>query len=138
MKVVWLNRPDLILPPDISLNFLKCPFDILFIFKILMQGTQIVFEFHMSFQKIQEYKLLNSFPLLDEFFCGFCVLFFLPIGWINILEFSYNFWKRGDHSIGFWKVRWALYWSLKSFISIQGHFSKEKRGPLAFFESLKG
>ena len=35
-----------ILLSDISLNFVKCPFNILFIFKILVQGKRIVIEFH--------------------------------------------------------------------------------------------
>ena len=41
LKVVWLNRPNLTLPPDISLNLLNCPFNVLFIFKIFKQGMHL-------------------------------------------------------------------------------------------------
>ena len=78
--MVWYNRPDLLLPPDISLNFFKCPFNILFIFKIIMQGAQIAFEFHLSFQKMRRVKLLDYFSLLAEFFRGYFVLLFLLVG----------------------------------------------------------
>ena len=46
-------RPELVLPPDVILYFLNCLANILFIFKILKQGTQIAFEFYFSFQKLQ-------------------------------------------------------------------------------------
>ena len=78
--MVLFNRPDLILPPDISLNFFKCPFNILFNLKIRMQGTQIAFQFHLSFQKMRDHKLLDSFFLLTDFFGRYCVLFFLLFG----------------------------------------------------------
>jgi len=65
-----------------------------------MQGTQIASEFHLSFQKIREHKLLDSFSLLVELFRGFCAPFFY---WLN--EFtgilSQHLKNRGEHSIGF-------------------------------------
>ena len=56
------NRSELVLLSDIGQQFLNCPFNILLMFKILMQGTQIVFEFHSSFQKMRE----NFSPLLKS------------------------------------------------------------------------
>jgi len=32
-------------------------------------------------------------------------------------------------------VRCTFWWLLKSFMSLKGDFSKEERGPLAFFEN---
>ena len=49
LKVEWLNKPDLTLPPDISLHFFNCLFNILFKFWILMQGTY-AFSFWTSFE----------------------------------------------------------------------------------------
>ena len=69
----------LVLPPDISQKNVKCPFNILFIFKILSQGTHLTFEFHLSFQKLREYQLIDSFSLLAEIFRRFFVLFFLLV-----------------------------------------------------------
>ena len=76
--MTWLNRPGLVLPPDISLNSFKCPFNIVYIFKTLLQGTHLAFEFHLSFQKLLEYLLIDSFSLLAEFFRGFFAP--VPIG----------------------------------------------------------
>jgi len=73
---VLLNSADLILPPDISLTFLKSPFNILFMFTILMHGTQIVIEFHLSFQKMRKRHLIDSFSLLAEFFRKFVCPFY--------------------------------------------------------------
>jgi len=67
-----------------------------------MQGTQIAFDFHLSFQKMLEHKLLDSFSHWLNSFPDFCNLF--PIGWMNMLEFSRKFCKK----------RLALYWLLKS------------------------
>ena len=54
-----------------------------------MQGTQIAFEFHLSFQKMREHQLIDSFSLLAEFLHGFlCSLFVRQTGDIWIWEFS--------------------------------------------------
>ena len=52
----------------------------IYIFKILKQGTQIAFEFHLSFQNLRVHPLVGSFFLLAKFFCGVLMPFF-PIGW---------------------------------------------------------
>ena len=52
--MVWLNRPDLVLPLDISLNFVKLSNYHFIQFFILKQGTQCAFDLLLSFQKIQE------------------------------------------------------------------------------------
>jgi hypothetical protein len=57
LKVVWLKRPDFLLLADIGFNFFDCLFNLLLIFKILMQFAHIVFEFHLSLQKM---RLLKS------------------------------------------------------------------------------
>ena len=98
-----------------------------------MQGAQIAIEFNLSFQNLRKCQLVGSFSLLAEFFLGFIVLFFLLVGWIywNALA---AFEKRGEHSIGFWKLGeltsdfWKASWAYKD------PFQK-KRGPLAFFEN---
>ena len=75
-----------------------------------MQGTHLAFEFHLSFQKLREYQLIDSFSLLAEFFRGFFVLLFqlvdeytrsfsqfLKTGVGTLLSFE----KLGERSIGF-------------------------------------
>ena len=42
-----------------------------------MQGTQIAFEFHLSFQKMRKHQRIVFFSLLTEFFRGFFVLYWL-------------------------------------------------------------
>ena len=49
-----------------------------------MQGTHLPFEPHLSFQKMQEHHLIDSFSLLAEFFRGF----------FSLAAFE----KRGEHS----------------------------------------
>jgi len=64
---IWLDRPEVVLLPDVSLNLLNCPFNILFKFLILKQDTRLAFEFHLYFQKLQEYQMIGSSLLLAEF-----------------------------------------------------------------------
>ena len=80
-----LGRPELLLPQDIGLNFLKCPCNILFIFKIFSRvPTQIAFEFHLSFQNLREHH-------------GW---FFFPIGYIFFEDFPCPFLLLGDEYTG--------------------------------------
>ena len=52
-----------------------------------MQGTQIGFEFYLSFQNLREYQLIGSFSLSAEFLCGFFFSYWL----MNKLEVSRSF-----------------------------------------------
>ena len=77
-----------------------------------MQGTQIAFEFHLSFQKLQGHQLIGSsfllaecsrsvwtpFFILDDGYIGF-LLHFLKIEMSSLFVFE----KRGGLSSGFWK-----------------------------------
>ena len=97
-----------------------------------MQGTHLAFEFHLSFQKLRAYQLIDSFSLLAEFFRGFFVLFFYWLDeytWILLQLLNKGvitlYWlsKSEMLSSGFWKASRAY----------KEHFTKEERGPLAFF-----
>ena len=61
LKVTWLNSPGLELL--LIFNFAKCPFNILFSSKILMQGTEIAYECNLRFKKMRDYLLIDSFSL---------------------------------------------------------------------------
>ena len=94
--MVWLKRPDFLLPPDIGFNFFNGPVIILLIFKILMQFAHIVFEFQLRFQKMRAEQLkfiyflsqlLKAFfPIGSLHFYGarhFLIPFFLLAGLIS-------------------------------------------------------
>ena len=57
--MVWLDRPELVVLPDFSLNFVNCPFNILFKFYILLcrVGTHLASEPHLGFQKMRRTSL---------------------------------------------------------------------------------
>ena len=69
--MVWLKRPDLVVRPDISFNFLNSFFYLLLIFKVLKQFAHIAFEFHLRFQKMREglSRLLKSPFRRSSSFC---------------------------------------------------------------------
>ena len=67
-----------------------------------MQGTQIAFEFHLSFQKKQGHQLIGSFSLLAEFFRRFLWPFSFWL--MNILEFSHSFSKEGRGPLEFFEI----------------------------------
>ena len=78
--MVWLKRPDFLLQADKGYKFFNCPLNLLLIFKILMQFAHLVFEFHLSLQKMR--AGLSQFQLLPlaELFSGFSMSFFLLVG----------------------------------------------------------
>ena len=48
------------------LIFFNCPFNILFIFEILMQGTQIALQFQSSFQKVREDLFMYALEAIQK------------------------------------------------------------------------
>ena len=91
-----LDYRTYLLPPDISLKcfYCNCPFNILFIFKILIKGTHLDFEFQLSI------SWMIHFPYWLNSFADYPCLFFYWL--MNILEFSRSFWKLKWNS----KARW--------------------------------
>ena len=81
------------LPPDISLNFLKWPYNILFIFKIMMKYIR---KYLLKFIWVFKNRLIYSFSLLAELFRGFFVPFSLLVD-----EFSRIFENWNELSISF-------------------------------------
>ena len=53
-KMNWLDRPVLILQPDISLQFFNRSIHFLFINNITKQGTLLAFEVYLSIQNLEE------------------------------------------------------------------------------------
>jgi len=70
--------------------------NILFNFKILQQGKQyLAFEFHLSKKKMQEHQLMIPFLYWLNIMRIFCALFLLVDEYMYILEFSWQFLKKG-------------------------------------------
>ncbi len=78
--MVWLKRPDCLLQADKGFKFFNCPFNLLLIFKIIMQFAHLVFEFHLSLQKMRAGLSQLQLVPLAELFSGFSMPFFLLVG----------------------------------------------------------
>ena len=91
--MVWLNRPDLVLPPNINLNFFNCPIIVLFNIKKIYQNTQFVFEL----QRLLESQLVSSFPSIRLIFADFLFSFFSLVNELQISDFFKT--KKGLISI---------------------------------------
>ena len=75
-----------------------------------MQVTYLAIEFHLSYQKLREYQLIQYFSLFAEFFRGFFVIIsLLPDEYTGIISqflkgdvaTLLSFEKLGECSIGF-------------------------------------
>ena len=98
-----------------------------------MQGTHLTFEPHFSFQNIREHSLFS------EFFSGFFVLIFLLVAWLYWHSLA-AFEKRGEPSIGFWKVSCGLY--IVAFEKLHEHirtlFKRRERSSRIFWKHKWG
>ena len=75
-----VKKAYFLLQADEGFKFFNCPFNLLLIFKILMQFAHLVFEFHLSLQKMRAgLSQLQLLPLA-ELFRGFSMPFFLLVG----------------------------------------------------------
>ena len=134
--MVWFDRPELVILPDITLNFFNCPFNILFKFQILMQGR---YRTHLALKLIWVFKICESIIWLIPF-----------LYWLTFFRgFLWPFYYWLDENTGILpqlsKTWWALFWGLKSelwslvaFEKLHEHIRtlfKKERGSLAFFEN---